>query len=884
MSTGYGTYMGAGKVFQEIPKLGLKLLVHPNLQMMNGTANEVLGANVITNGTFDDFTMGEDADTKGHWVLDSIYNSNNGCGAYIGEDINDAPADNTELYDSAASTFESGTYSWAAYGSNTIENDNKSLKCTYVDNGAGAYNYLRDISDLNSDLTVGNVYLVSGRVKTNPGSSVQVLIKTSGDTFYSQDVTSTTFVDFSMVFVCDSTNGNYIRFNLGSGEIIWVDNLSIKEVSKGNGLIFRKSQWENYADLEASLLGSNPAYNGGNALAFDGATEYLTRPAAQATDFNPGINDFTVEAWIKINNLTYHATILEKKSSSGQGWSVGIHYTNGHLGAYIEGATTNSGFKEGTIDLDDNTWHYVAVVITQTTIDFYVDGAHDVQRTFSSVGSITNSIELELGNGNGYGYFEGNISEVRYTQTALTANEIADSYGAANSWESDPGNPTENSSNSNFQQKIIGDGSVSLLKQSITTNVNTLYRFDINYEIESGGTGAIYSQNNLIPYKVLTGTGVYSGYFEGYGATRDFYMRCDTNGKYAIFDNYRVRPVLNCSNLPGEWIDSASDRDWNFVEDFSLGGVRYGTEHIQNGNFEGSFSSGLGENWSEFGNITTTQETSIVHNGSNAQRIKATATSSNYIGQVVSPTLTVGNYYRLTCWVYVVNGTVKVSNLVDTYTKSITGASWTKFESYFTAQYSGAQLRFSVDTLDDEGIIDDVSIVDVTNGYHGKAYDDFASDQPAHPSALKFDGVDQSIVFEDNDSLDCDGQSSILAFAWFKNTNDYDNIEQILGKYGFGGDGWNIHCRADNHFEINVSKTGGSQDNLQTLATLDDDTWYFGVGIINETDDELELWLNGEYDNQKSFIHAGDDLSNAYRVNGDLITYIYNNTKHYYKD
>ena len=62
-----------------------------------------------------------------------------------------------DLFDAGAGTFDAGTYSWIAYGTNTIANDANSLKVTYDNNSQGAYLSLRDAYDMTENLVVSNL-------------------------------------------------------------------------------------------------------------------------------------------------------------------------------------------------------------------------------------------------------------------------------------------------------------------------------------------------------------------------------------------------------------------------------------------------------------------------------------------------------------------------------------------------------------------------------------------------------------------------------------------------------------------------------------------------------------------------------------------------------
>jgi hypothetical protein len=160
----------------------------------------------------------------------------------------------SELFDADASTFDSGTHSWVVYGSNTIANDSGALKITYVDDVRGAYLWFKDASDLSSDLTVGKLYRLTFDAKVNSGSSVDVSANASS--VVGATVTETSFTSKSIDFVCSATTSNYLNvLSMGSGEIVWIDNLSLKEVT---------NEIAGYWALDDNNSSKLPDFNGSN--------------------------------------------------------------------------------------------------------------------------------------------------------------------------------------------------------------------------------------------------------------------------------------------------------------------------------------------------------------------------------------------------------------------------------------------------------------------------------------------------------------------------------------------------------------------------------------------------------------------------------------------
>ena len=135
----------------------------------------------------------------------------------------------SNLWDSPASVFTSGTYAWTVYGTNTIANDSNALKITYDNDSRGAYVWLKDASDLSTDLTIGKTYKFTFDAKVESGDSVPVKISTLAGS--PATVTETDFTTKTIYFTAENTDSTYVEASTGSGEIIWLDNLSLKEVT-----------------------------------------------------------------------------------------------------------------------------------------------------------------------------------------------------------------------------------------------------------------------------------------------------------------------------------------------------------------------------------------------------------------------------------------------------------------------------------------------------------------------------------------------------------------------------------------------------------------------------------------------------------------------------
>jgi len=139
----------------------------------------------------------------------------------------------TSLVDAAASVFTSGTYSWVKDGSNTIANVSNTLAITYVNSATGAYNYLKDSSDLTTDLTVGKKYRLTVDAKYTGGSSGARLKLNDGvSNSYSANLT-TSLVNYTMEFTAQTPTGaaGYLQLDgMSASNVVTIDNWYVREI------------------------------------------------------------------------------------------------------------------------------------------------------------------------------------------------------------------------------------------------------------------------------------------------------------------------------------------------------------------------------------------------------------------------------------------------------------------------------------------------------------------------------------------------------------------------------------------------------------------------------------------------------------------------------
>jgi len=235
--------------------------------------------------------------------------------------------------------------------------------------------------------------------------------------------------------------------------------------------------------------------NRAKAPKMDGVNDYWYIPAAQATDFNPGTGDFTIETTRTFGNITGLYPIFGKfYTGSTPGYMLAAS-DDAHLRFYLIESSGNRLIRKYDVSsLSGRTVHLSATIEGATrTIKLYENGVELSGTDFVNVGStpidVDNNNDFTIGYVNGLGYSDGADYEIRYSNTARSAQEIKESYGLAKEWTWDN---TGDISNDEFQQVVSGGGVVSQEVSTISVNLykvetdEVAYINETDYDVELG--------------------------------------------------------------------------------------------------------------------------------------------------------------------------------------------------------------------------------------------------------------------------------------------------------------------------------------------------------------------------------------------------------------
>lgn len=198
----------------------------------------------------------------------------------------------------------------------------------------------------------------------------------------------------------------------------------------------------NNKSITPALINTLPGVSGShseNVVAYGSGT-YGRFPSLADVNFATG--NFTIEYRVRKNNTlktNYPPVISNKNWVSGLNIGFMMHDQSGALRFNISNGQTRKDYDPG-INLTDQSWHYITLVINRTTnrAMVYEAGLMKLNADISAVtGSIQDqSLSLNIGqDGRGiYGpnLFNGNISHVRIFNKALSPATIAKQYQSDN--------------------------------------------------------------------------------------------------------------------------------------------------------------------------------------------------------------------------------------------------------------------------------------------------------------------------------------------------------------------------------------------------------------------------------------------------------------------
>ena len=174
-----------------------------------------------------------------------------------------------------------------------------------------------------------------------------------------------------------------------------------------------------------TISGATQVSNGkfGQALSFDGSSNWVTIPDSDSLDLTTGM---TLEAWVYPTSISGNRTVLVKENAPNSVYYLYANTSDDSLNTPLGGGVFASQyqFTHGGSTLATNAWSHVAVTYDGAIERLYVNGTQVASKAQAgSMGGSTGA--LRIGGNSLWGeFFKGSIDEVRIYNRALSATEI----------------------------------------------------------------------------------------------------------------------------------------------------------------------------------------------------------------------------------------------------------------------------------------------------------------------------------------------------------------------------------------------------------------------------------------------------------------------------
>ena len=143
------------------------------------------------------------------------------------------------------------------------------------------------------------------------------------------------------------------------------------------------------------------------ALDFDGTDDYVDCGANVIPT-----GDFTLSAWVYLNNLTSYQAILGQYQSGESGR---LHFLIEQTSGKIFLQLTSTETSDSGITASE--WHHIVVTRSGSTVRFYIDGVADGTATLSD--NVLQAVNTKIGI-SGVNKMDGKIDDVRIYDTAIS--------------------------------------------------------------------------------------------------------------------------------------------------------------------------------------------------------------------------------------------------------------------------------------------------------------------------------------------------------------------------------------------------------------------------------------------------------------------------------
>jgi hypothetical protein len=382
-----------------------------------------------------------------------------------------------------------------------------------------------------SDIIVSGIAKTSLTLKWTIGNGESRLVLMKRNTSIGSDLP----ID-GTIYTASSTFG--IGSQIGSGVYVVCvgtgDSVTVSGLAPGDYYTAAVFEMNNSSTSPTYLTSSPPTIvqatvtrnystEPGTALSFKGSG-YLN--AGDSTSFN-FTGSFTVEGWVKVDSFTTDWQAIITKGDNA--WRVQRYGSTNNLDFGTSGLSSQD--MQGSVNVNDGNWHFVAAVYDGSSKTLYVDGRVDAESAVTgTLGADSSPLYIGENADNTGRTFHGSMDEIRLWKVVRTEQQIRTDMFATTSgaqdglldyWQFNEGSGSTSADSVSGNNATI-NGSLSWVTSDAP--VGSYGSYDAANSADSAGlSGFIVSATLSSPADSIDFLGLYS-----YGSATDTAITSET--------------------------------------------------------------------------------------------------------------------------------------------------------------------------------------------------------------------------------------------------------------------------------------------------------------------------------------------------------------------